>query len=106
MTVVGLIDWPLLGEVLFDTDRSEIKPQYQPLIKKIADYLVETGVRHVSVVGYADKRASVEYNDALGLRRAKAVYEAIAAQLPADARQELRVDFNPDPAAPAGMNGK
>jgi hypothetical protein len=40
------------------------------------------------------------------MRRAKAVYEALAAALPAELRGELRVDVNEDPAAPAGMNGQ
>jgi outer membrane protein OmpA-like peptidoglycan-associated protein len=58
------------------------------------------------VVGHADKRGAEDYNVALGMRRAKAVYDAIAAALPAERRAGLRVDVNEDPAAPAGMNGQ
>jgi large repetitive protein len=105
-TVVGVLDWPLIGTVLFETDRAEIKPEYRPLITKIAAYLEEIGTNHVAVVGHADKRGSEEYNVALGVRRAKAVFEAIAEALPAELRSKLRVDFNDDPAAPAGMNGQ
>ena len=105
-TVVGVLEWPLIGTVLFETDRAEIKPQYLPLIGKIADYLQEIGTTQVAVVGHADLRGSDEYNTALGMRRAKAVYEAIANALPEGVRSRLRVDFNADPAAPAGKNDR
>ena len=75
-------------------------------MRQIAAYLVESGTTRVAVVGHADKRGSEEYNIALGTRRAKAVYEAIAEALPTELRSKLRVDFNDDPAAPAGMNGQ
>jgi len=105
-TVVGVMAWPLIGTVLFETDRAEIKPEYRPLMGKIAAYLVEIGSTQVAVVGHADKRGAEDYNVALGMRRAKAVYEAIAEALPTEMRSKLRVDFNEDPAAPAGMNGQ
>jgi uncharacterized repeat protein (TIGR01451 family) len=105
-TVVGVMEWPLLGTVLFETDRADIKPEYLPLVRRIADYLVASGSNRVAVVGHADKRGAEDYNVALGMRRAKAVYDAIAAALPAERRAGLRVDVNEDPAAPAGMNGQ
>jgi uncharacterized repeat protein (TIGR01451 family) len=105
-TVVGVLNWPLIGTVLFETDRAEIKPQYRPLMRRIARYLVDIGSTHVAVVGHADKRGSDDYNVALGMRRARAVFDAIAAELPPEMRSKLRVDVNEDPAAPAGMNGQ
>ncbi|MBW8849145.1 MAG: OmpA family protein, partial [Xanthomonadales bacterium] len=105
-TVVGVMEWPLIGTFLFETDRAEIKPEYRPLVRRIADYLVAIGTTRVAVVGHADKRGADDYNVALGMRRAKAVYDAIAEALPANVRGGLRVDINEDPAAPAGMNGQ
>jgi large repetitive protein len=105
-TVVGVMAWPLIGTFLFETGRAEIKPEYRPLIRRIADYLVEVGSPRVAVVGHADKRGTDDDNVALGMRRAKAVYDAIAEALPAKVRGALRVDINEDPAAPAGMNGQ
>ncbi|MEP6632674.1 MAG: OmpA family protein, partial [Luteimonas sp.] len=97
---------PVLGTVLFDTDRSEIKPQYAPVIAAIAADIERIGGGVIGVVGHADKRGSDAYNVALGLRRAKAVYEAIAAQLGAQARAKLRVEISEDPTAPvAGERG-
>jgi len=103
-TVVGVMDWPLIGTVLFETDRAEIKPEYRPLMARIAAYLEEIGTTRVAVIGHADKRGSDAYNLALGLRRAQAVHEAIAEALSPEMRAKLRVDINEDPAAPAGMN--
>ncbi len=94
-TVVGLLSWPELGNVLFDTDQSSIKPQYLPLLGHIGKYLVEMDSRVVKITGHADRRASDAYNDALGLRRAKAVYEAITAQLPQAQRGDIRVEIVP-----------
>ena len=78
---------------------------YRPLLGRIARALGAVSGR-VLVVGHTDKRGSDEYNVALGTRRARAVFEAIAEALPTELRSKLRVDFNEDPAAPAGMNGQ
>jgi outer membrane protein OmpA-like peptidoglycan-associated protein len=105
-TVVGVMDWPLIGTFLFETDSAVIKAEYLPLVRRIAEYMVEIGTTRIAVVGHADKRGSEEHNVALGMRRARAVQEAIADALPAEMRNGVKVDFNDDPAAPAGMNGQ
>ncbi|MEO8365772.1 MAG: OmpA family protein, partial [Pseudoxanthomonas sp.] len=101
--VVGIAEGgPLLGTVLFDTDRSVVKPQFLPLLDKVAGYLSEKGGGSVAIVGHADPRASDAYNIALGMRRAKAVYEVLAAKLSPEVRAMVRVESSNDPAAPAG----
>ena len=67
---VSISDAVKLGEVLFDTDKSVIKPEFEPLLDKIAVAIESVGAGRVTVVGHADLRGSVEYNQALGLRRA------------------------------------
>ncbi|QCW24928.1 isopeptide-forming domain-containing fimbrial protein [Lysobacter enzymogenes] len=104
--VVGFAEWPKLGEVLFDTDKSTVKPKYLPLLKKIAAALEDLKGNRVVVVGHTDKRASDAYNIALGMRRAKAVYDAIAAHASPEVRKALRVDASNDPDAPAGKSEK
>ncbi|WP_312370716.1 Ig-like domain-containing protein, partial [Stenotrophomonas sp.] len=105
--VVGLLSWPVLGNVLFDTDKSTIKPEYTALLARIANYLVEMDTRIVKIAGHADRRASDAYNDALGMRRAKAVYDAISAQLPADQRSKVNVELIPGgPDASSGQAAK
>ncbi|WP_139178665.1 OmpA family protein [Lysobacter sp. yr284] len=104
--VVGFAEWPKLGEVLFDTDKSTVKPKYLPLLKKIAAALEDLKGNRVVVIGHTDKRASDAYNVALGMRRAKAVYDAIAAHASPEVRKALRVDASNDPDAPAGKSEK
>ena len=89
-----------LGTVLFDTDRSAIRPEFEPLLDRIAATLEAADGGTILIVGHTDVRASYEYNTALGLRRAKSVYEALAKRLSAEVRAKVRVESNADPAAP------
>ena len=63
---VTVSDTVKLGEILFDTDKSEIKPEFEPLLDQIAAQIEAVGAGRVTVVGHADLRGSVEYNQALG----------------------------------------
>ncbi|WP_162846619.1 DUF7507 domain-containing protein [Corticibacter populi] len=92
----------LLGTVLFDTDKSSIRPEFEPLLDKIAERLQRAGGGRVGIVGHTDVRGSHAYNTALGLRRAKAVYDALERRLSPELRTKVRVDINDDPAAPVG----
>ena len=89
---VTLSDTVKLGEVLFDTDKSVIKPEFDALMDKVAAQIEAVGGGRVSVVGHADLRGSVEYNQALGLRRANAVFKRISERLSPEARQNLSVE--------------
>ena len=95
----------LLGTVLFDTDKSTIRPQYRPLLAQIAQRLVQRKGGVVGLVGHADRRVSDAYNMALGMRRAQAVYDAIAEQLTPEVRAKVRVEIVED-APPAARVGR
>jgi uncharacterized repeat protein (TIGR01451 family) len=97
---------PLLGAVLFETDKATIKPQFDALLDRVAAYLDQQGGGVITVVGHADRRGPSPYNADLGLRRAKAVYQAIAQRLPPEKRAKVRVDSSNNPAAPAGPAGQ
>jgi len=90
---------PVLGALLFDTDASTIQSRFDPLLDEVARLLAASGGETVAIIGHADRRASREYNAALGLRRARAVYEALAQRLPPDVRARLKVEVQADPAA-------
>ncbi|WP_294945794.1 peptidoglycan-associated lipoprotein Pal [Sulfurivirga sp.] len=66
--------------VHFDFDKSAIKPEFFDVIKKQADFMAENPDVKVTIAGYCDERGSLEYNLALGERRANAVYNALVAQ--------------------------
>ena len=93
---------PLLGTVLFDTDRDTIRPEFAPLLERVAAYLQQAGGGTVAIVGHADRRGADAYNFDLGMRRARAVYDAIAAGLGPEVRAGVRVETSDGPAAPAG----
>jgi outer membrane protein OmpA-like peptidoglycan-associated protein len=93
----------LLGTVLFDTDKSTIRSEFHPLLDKVAAALEKMGGGSIAIVGHTDVRASHAYNTALGMRRAKAVYEALAKRLNPEVRAKVRVEASNDPTAPVGV---
>jgi outer membrane protein OmpA-like peptidoglycan-associated protein len=95
----------VLGELLFDTDRAAIRPQYQKLIEQIAQNINQRGTGTIEIAGHADARASAEHNLALSQRRADAVFRAIAALISEQARQRLRVVVSATPTPPAMSAG-
>ncbi|MDH5823899.1 OmpA family protein [Luteimonas sp. RD2P54] len=96
----------LLGTVLFDTDRAQIRPEFAPLLERVAARLEAMGGGAIAVVGHADVRGSHAYNAELGLRRARAVYQALAERLSPQARAQVRVESSNDPTAPVGPERK
>jgi peptidoglycan-associated lipoprotein len=65
----------LLAEVFFDFDRSEIRDADRATLAKNADALKRFDFLRVTVEGHCDERGTVEYNLALGERRARAAYD-------------------------------
>nr|MBQ0091634.1 OmpA family protein [Candidatus Enterousia merdequi] len=64
-------------EVRFDFDKSSIKPEYEDLIRKLAETTQANKNVKVSVVGHTDTAGSNSYNYALGGRRAEAVQKML-----------------------------
>ncbi|WP_338446996.1 isopeptide-forming domain-containing fimbrial protein [Pelagerythrobacter marensis] len=96
----------LLGTVLFDTDKADIRPQFEPLLDRIAEWIAAQGGGTIAIVGHTDVRGSFDYNSALGMRRARAVYQALADRVPPDIRSKIRVEASDDPAAPINEQHK
>lgn len=59
--------------VYFDFDKSDIKPEFLDTLSAHAKYLVANPTQKIRIEGYTDERGTVEYNIALGDRRAQAV---------------------------------
>lgn len=64
-----------LKTIYFDFDKSEIKPESQKTLQENADWMKQNPAKVVSLEGHCDERGTVEYNLALGNRRAKAAYD-------------------------------
>ena len=59
--------------VYFDFDKSEVKPEFQQVIKEQEDFSLANKNDTVTLEGNCDERGSTEYNLALGDRRAQSV---------------------------------
>ena len=62
-----------IKNVLFDFDKSEIKPQYYPLLNKIAEVINKNPQIKLLIQGHTDSRGSAEYNQKLSVKRAISV---------------------------------
>jgi peptidoglycan-associated lipoprotein len=65
----------LLAEIHFDYDKSDLREGDRTILNKNAEVLKKFDFIRVTVEGHCDERGSVEYNLALGERRAKAAYD-------------------------------
>jgi peptidoglycan-associated lipoprotein len=66
--------------IYFMLDSSEVQPDFVPIVKAHAQYLVANPSLHVLLEGNTDERGSREYNIALGEQRARSVANMLMAQ--------------------------
>ncbi|WP_077035597.1 OmpA family protein [Pelomonas sp. KK5] len=69
-----------INDVLFDTDRAELKPGAMRSIEKLAKLLREDAGRKVQVEGFTDSTGTAAYNESLSQRRAESVRQALIGQ--------------------------
>ncbi len=67
-----------LKEINFDFDKSDIREQDKPKLQAIAAFLKSYGQVRINLEGHCDERGTVEYNIALGDRRAHAALRYLA----------------------------
>jgi len=67
-------------EVLFDTDKAIVKPNYYDKISEVADFMTQYPNTVVTIEGHTDSRASDSYNQALSQRRVDAVKAVLITQ--------------------------
>jgi len=69
----------LLREIHFDFDRSEIRDDARPVLAHNASVLRRFDFLRVTLEGHCDERGTVEYNLALGERRARTTCDYLVA---------------------------
>ncbi len=69
-----------LKEIYFDFDKSNIRPGDAKILDASAAYLKSNPNELVLIEGHCDERGTIEYNLALGERRAKAAMNYLVAQ--------------------------
>ncbi len=62
-----------LGDVLFDTNKAELKSGGTHSLQKLAGFLKQYPQRNAKIEGYTDSTGNVDYNQGLSDRRANAV---------------------------------
>jgi outer membrane protein OmpA-like peptidoglycan-associated protein len=74
-----------LGDVLFDTNESTLKPGAEVTMDRLAEFLRNNPERRLMVEGHTDSRGAEDYNQALSEERANAVTEALVERgIPSD----------------------
>lgn len=65
--------------ILFDLDKTEIKPESKPALDEIAKLLKQSPDLKLLVVGHTDNQGEIQYNYDLSRRRAESVVKALGA---------------------------
>ena len=75
----------LLADVHFDLDKADLRDQDRQALAQNGEVLKKFDFLTITVEGHCDERGSVEYNLALGERRARAAYDyLVSLGVPAD----------------------
>ena len=69
-----------VSDTLFDFNRYEIKPQFQPVLDEVVVVLKENPYLKIKIQGHADILGTKAYNQKLSEMRAKAVMEYLASE--------------------------
>ena len=89
----------IAGDVAFDFDRSEIKPDFRSKLDEIVVLLKSQPDTWLEVVGHTDSRGSDTYNQRLSEKRAMAVADYLTAAGVRDGRLTVRGDGESTPIA-------
>ena len=85
MDSAALEQMGLLQDVFFDFDSAELRDQDRETLNRNAQRLKDLDFLRVTVEGHADERGTVDYNLALGERRARAAHDyLLTLGVPAD----------------------
>lgn len=80
----------LSADVLFDFDKSNLRPQYRPELDKIAELLVRDTTTSILVWGYTDTAGPRAYNQRLSERRAETVARYLESKGVSRSRMQIR----------------
>jgi len=75
LTSVDHVKYGKWENIHFDYDSAVIRAEDRPILEEIAKWMKENPTQKVMVAGNCDERGTLEYNRALGQRRAQAARE-------------------------------
>ncbi len=92
-----------MGMIYFAYDKSEITAEFEEVIQKNYDWIIQNPDAQIQLEGHCDERGTNEYNLALGERRAKAVFDYLVG-LGANPSQFTIVSFGEERPVAYGSN--
>jgi len=92
--------------VNFDYDKTNIKPEFRPVLDEAAQTLKDNPDINVRIEGHTDEIASEEYNQELSERRAEAVKQYLVSRGVAADRLSTVGKGETEPIAPNTENGR
>lgn len=97
------VAWGKWQAVLFDYDSAVIREGDRALLEEIAKWCKENSGKKLMVAGHCDERGTLEYNRALGQRRAAAARDYLV-RLGASPKQVGTVSYGEEQPADPGHN--
>jgi OOP family OmpA-OmpF porin len=85
--------------VYFDFDKSELRPESITELERVVQFMNDIPTSTAKIVGHTDSIGTVEYNQALSERRAKAVYDYLASRGVSPSRMQAIGMGESDPVA-------
>jgi len=80
-------------DIKFPTNSSDVRAEYMPELKKVADFLNKHTDLIVDIEGHSDSRGKASYNKWLSQRRATSVKTAIVNQFSIDAKRVNAIGY-------------
>jgi len=77
-TIEDLNKDQILKRINFDFDKYQIREDMKPLLQANADWILKFSTVQVLIEGHCDERGTIEYNIALGEKRAEAAKNYLA----------------------------
>lgn len=87
-------------DISFDTNRSDIKPNFQPILDKFAASLVENPYSRVTIIGHTDSTGGDAINNPLSINRAARTRDYLSTHGVASNRITIDGRGSHDPIAP------
>ncbi len=83
-------------EILFDTGKDVVKPDFDRELKKLADFLKSYSHTTAQIEGHTDNTGGTNFNKLLSQRRADSVKNALISRLGIEASRLTAVGYGPD----------
>jgi OOP family OmpA-OmpF porin len=93
-------EWVIRGNVLFDVNKWDLKPEGMSILDQAAEFLVRNTQWHVEIQGHTDSTGPKEFNDTLSRRRAESAMKYLISKGVPVARLTAVGLGSSDPVAP------